>query len=380
MSGSSEGRPAPVLELSGIDVPFGDGRGLSGVELAVEAGERFVLVGASGVGKSSLLRAVAGSGRVSSGTVLLDGVPVREASPGDQRMVLLEQRPLLFPHMSVRANLAFPLEVRGIGRPDIERRVVDALDAVHLADLADRMPHTLSGGQGHRVALARAVIARPRVLLLDEPLASLDPTLREEMRATIVRVTGQYEVALLMVTHDLREASRIGERVGVLIDGRLAQVAPPDVLFQRPASLEVARFIGWRNELPAELASDGTVRVGTQTWTRPGDGSPVCPPGAVTLTFGAHGARLRAPASDGGVPIRVTALRHDPYGVTVEYQLEGAAARPNGRSPGGEVTVDPGKVPEVGSLASLVVTPSLVRIFPVTSRPDPCPPDERGTT
>jgi ABC-type sugar transport system ATPase subunit len=357
-----------VLELEGVDVPFGDEPGLRDVDLSVQAGERFVLVGASGAGKSSLLRAIAGTGRIASGTVRIDGEPVAGGSPRDRQLVLLEQRPLLFPHMSVSGNLAFPLEVRGIDRDEIERRVAEALDAVRLTALGQRMPDTLSGGQAHRAALARAVIARPKILLLDEPLAALDPTLREEMRNSIIEVAARYGAALLIVTHDLREAARTGERVGVLIDGRLAQVDTPDALFQRPSSLPVARFIGWRNELPAEVAPDGSVRVGRcailRRWA--GDGDEPYPPGAATLSFGANGAHLRDAGAGTGVPVRVTALLHDPYGVTAEYRLETSSGVIDELACSGEVTVDASEAPQVGSLASLEVEPSRARIFPTS--------------
>ena len=369
----------PALELEGVDVPFGDLPGLRGIDLVIRAGERFVLVGASGAGKSSLLRAIAGSGPMTSGRIRIDGNDTVGRSPRDRGMVLLEQRPLLFPHFTVRGNLAFPLEVRGVSRGEIERRVADALDAVRLPDLGGRMPHTLSGGQAHRVALARAVVARPRVLLLDEPLTSLDPGLRAEMRRAITVVGERYGTALLMVTHDLKEAGHVGERVGVLTDGRTAQVDVPEVLFRNPGSLSVARFIGWRNELPAYVDGNGTIRVGPWTVARPNPSGlrEDAPSGVVTLCFGAHGARLENPQSSEGPLVRVTAVRHDPHGVTVEYRVddtlyldsqsvEHREARTIARhrsTPEGELEVDAEGAPQVGDTVSLEIFPSRARIF-----------------
>ena len=186
------------------------------------------------------------------------------------------------------------------------------------------------------------------------------------MRRAIIEVASRYGAALLIVTHDLREAGRIAERLGVLIGGCLAQVGRPDALFRRPATLEVARFIGWRNELPATVAADGSVQVGRYTvvgtHTPGGEESPPC--GPVTLSFGANGARLRGAEMETSVPVRVTALRHDPYGVTAEYQLDSSAGVSPEGTCSGELAVDASEAPEVGSLAWLEVAPSRIRIFP----------------
>lgn len=260
--GTGPGRPAappipPALRLEGVSLPFGpEGPvGLRDLSLEVAPGERLVLVGASGVGKSTLLRAVAGLHPVSAGTVEIGGR--RVAGPGATPVppqargaVYLHQVPLLFPHLSVLENVAFPLRVRGVGRSEREARARELLDAVRLQGLVGRSPDTLSGGQRHRVALARAVAARPPLLLLDEPLSSLDPSLRHEVREAIVALQERSGAGLLLVTHDLDEAGTLAHRIGILVPGHLAQLDPPARLFAEPASLEVSRFLGYRNELP----------------------------------------------------------------------------------------------------------------------------------
>lgn len=242
------------LALDRLAVPFGTAPGLNEVSLAVARGERVVLVGASGAGKTSLLRAVAGLGITTGGTVHIGGLDASALPPERRDAVYLQQTPLLFPHMSVADNIAFPLRVRGVGSGERGRRVAEAIASVRLDGFGPRMPHTLSGGQRHRAALARAVVARPQVLLLDEPLTGLDPSLRAEVRDAVLAVGREYSPAILLVTHDLDEAAVIADRVGVLLDRTLVQVAAPGELLTFPASLAVARFLGGFVELRGHVA------------------------------------------------------------------------------------------------------------------------------
>lgn len=249
-----------VLAVRDLSVPFGTGPGLTGISWQVRPGERLALVGASGAGKTSLLRAVAGlltptAGRITVGARDVTGLP-----PEARGIVYLHQAPLLFPHRDVAGNVAFPLEIRGADRTTVAAEVRQALAAVHLEPLAGRRPDTLSGGQRHRVALARAAVARPAALLLDEPLAALDPVLRAEIRDALLALLARYRPAVVLVTHDFDEAALLGDRVGVLLGGRLAQVAPPGELFRRPASLAVARFLGLPNAIPGRVDEAGTFR------------------------------------------------------------------------------------------------------------------------
>jgi len=248
---------APALELREFTAPFGDQPGLAPVSLSVAAGERIVLVGRSGEGKTSLLRAIAGFSPAAGGELFVAGSSVSHLPAERRGAVYLHQTPVLFPHLSVRGNVEFPLRVRGVPLPERSDRIREALAAVQVSELADRMPETLSGGQKHRVALARAIVGRPAVLLLDEPLAALDPELREDVRSAIAAAQQVSSAALLMVTHDLEDAGLLADRVGVLLGRRLVQLAPPDVLFRRPVSVGVARLLGWANEVKAVVADDG---------------------------------------------------------------------------------------------------------------------------
>jgi ABC-type sugar transport system ATPase subunit len=238
-----------ALALDGLEVAFGDAPGLRGVSLALAAGERVALVGPSGVGKTTLLRTVAGFVRPRAGRVLVRGLDVTRLAPEQRGVVYLHQVPLLFPHLTVEGNVAFPLRLRRVPERQVRDRVGAALASLDVQELAARWPSTLSGGQRHRVALARAIVARPAALLLDEPFGSLDPSLRAEAREAVREAQAAAQAALLLVTHDLEDAGSLGDRIAVLLDGGLAQVGHPEEVFRAPASLAVCRFLGMPNEV-----------------------------------------------------------------------------------------------------------------------------------
>jgi ABC-type sugar transport system ATPase subunit len=248
---------AAALEVSGLSAPFGAHPGLREISFTVAPGERLVIVGRSGAGKTTLLRAVAGLAPTTGGRVAIAGRDVSSEPPERRNAVYLQQTPLLFPHLSVMENVAFPLRVRRVAERDIGPRVQEALARVQLDGFGDRRSRTLSGGQHHRVALARAMVARPAVLLLDEPLSALDPSLRDEIRAAMLVLQREYGPALVLVTHDLDEAGLVADRLGVLLDGRLAQTAPPGEVFSAPATLGVARLLGIPNIVPGVLEPGG---------------------------------------------------------------------------------------------------------------------------
>lgn len=315
MSGSEGGGtdPGRALAVEDLAVPFGAGPGLEGVGFAVGRGERLVLVGASGAGKTTLLRAIAGLARPDAGRVWVAGRDVTAEPPERRDIVYLHQTPVLFPHLNVYENVAFPLRVRRVAARRLEARVRSALELVRLPDLGERRPGTLSGGQWHRVALARAVVARPAVLLLDEPLASLDPSLRGEVREAIVALAAEHGPALVMVTHDLDEAGGLADRMGLLLDRRLAHLAEPRALLMRPPSLAAARFLGMPNLLPCIVRGD-TLDSPLGRLPVPEDGPP---PGAAVLGF--WPAALE-PVED-GVEGRVTGLAHGPGSVRVRVRV-----------------------------------------------------------
>jgi multiple sugar transport system ATP-binding protein len=230
-----------------------------GVSLTVEDGEFMVLVGPSGCGKSTLLRLVAGLETPDTGTVSIGHRVVNDVPPKDRDLAMVFQSYALYPHLTVFENLAFGLRLRKLPRAEIDARVRAAAAQLDLAGVLDRLPKALSGGQRQRVAVGRAIVRQPQVFLFDEPLSNLDAQLRAATRAELIRLHRRLHATMLYVTHDQVEAMTMGDRICVLHDGRVQQVAPPLELYQRPANLFVAGFIGSppMNRLAATLARDG---------------------------------------------------------------------------------------------------------------------------
>ena len=250
------------VRLEEVRKVFADGEAaLDGVTLEAADGELLVIVGPSGSGKSTLLRLVAGLEAADGGRILLDGRDVTGTPPRERDLAMVFQSYALYPHKTVRQNLAFGLRMRGASRERIQERVDAVARTLEIEALLERKPSALSGGQRQRVALGRAIAREPRAFLLDEPLSNLDPALRVRTRVELARLQRQLEATVLYVTHDQEEAMTLGHRVAVLRAGRLQQVAPPEELYRRPANRFVARFIGspamnlirW---LPAEVGED----------------------------------------------------------------------------------------------------------------------------
>ncbi len=309
-----------ALHLDRVSVRFGDGRGIAELSLSVAAGERVVVLGPSGAGKTSLLRAVAGLNRIDGGGVRVGTVDVTRLPPERRDIVYLHQSPVLFSHLSVAENVAFPLRVRGQRGEAVHARVRTALTAMQLEDFGTRSVHTLSGGQRHRVALARAIAARPAALLLDEPLSALDPTLRAEVREAIIAAQEEYGPAMMLVTHDLDDAGLLADRVAVLLDGRIGQVSTPAQLFSQPATLAVARFLGLYQEVRGHIRADGGVAspLGVLAATAWRDVPPAIGPAVVV--FRVEGLRVGA-ACDGALSGSIVAFRQRPRGATVIVRL-----------------------------------------------------------
>jgi thiamine transport system ATP-binding protein len=234
----------PMLHVEDVAVHFGPKAALDGASLDVDDGEIVTVLGPSGSGKSTLLRVVAGLQEPDRGRVLLDGRDLAPVPPHRRGIGLVFQDHVLFDHRDVAGNVAFGLRMRGDTRVAIERGVSELLDLVGLAGFEHRSVATLSGGEQQRVALARALAPDPRVLLLDEPLGSLDRRLRDRLLADLQRLFGELRVTALYVTHDQAEAFALGDRVAVMRKGRIAQTGTPDELWARPADEDVARFLG----------------------------------------------------------------------------------------------------------------------------------------
>lgn len=224
--------------------PQGGHVAIDEASFTVGDGERLVLVGPSGCGKSTLLRMIAGLESISSGTLSVGGRVVNDLPPKDRDIAMVFQSYALYPHMSVARNLGFALELRGMAKGEILRRVREAADVLELGSLLERKPAQLSGGQRQRVALGRAMVRQAQVFLLDEPLSNLDAKLRTSMRAEIARLHARVGTTMIYVTHDQIEAMTLGQRIVVLKDGRIQQVDTPMALYERPANLFVATFLG----------------------------------------------------------------------------------------------------------------------------------------
>jgi multiple sugar transport system ATP-binding protein len=253
------------IVLDGITKTYPDGTtAVRSLRLDVGDGELLVLVGPSGCGKTTALRMVAGLEEVTEGTIYIDDRPVNDVEPRHRDIAMVFQSYALYPHLSVYDNIAFSLKYRKIAKPEIRRRVAEAARILELEEHLQRKPRQLSGGQRQRVAMGRAIVRQPRAFLMDEPLSNLDAKLRVQMRGEIARLQRALGITTIYVTHDQTEAMTLGTRVAVISRGLLQQVAPPQELYQRPANLFVAGFIGSpaMNLLDARLErSDGGLDV-----------------------------------------------------------------------------------------------------------------------
>lgn len=318
---------------------------LRGVDLAIPSGGRLALVGPSGAGKTTLLRVVAGlepsaSGRVEADGQVLDGLP-----PHRRPIAMVFQEPRLLPNMDVAENVAFGLRAAGAGRRERRARADSLLAEVGLDGLGRRSVHGMSGGEAQRVALARALCPEPGLLLLDEPMASVDPDRREALRRLILRLQDERRVTTLIVTHDRDEAAEMGEEIALMIEGRIVQCDTPRSLFLRPASPAVARFFGARNLVTGEVRSGV---LATAAGPVPVDGSD----GAARVSIRAEGIAL---APDG--PLRMTVREVSFVGSGLRVRLSCGAMRIEARVP-------PDPAPVLGEEVGVVVPPEAVWRFP----------------
>jgi ABC-type Fe3+/spermidine/putrescine transport system ATPase subunit len=258
-----------MLALEGVAKSFGSVRAVDGVSLEVSEGEFFSLLGPSGCGKTSLLRTIAGIYEADGGRIVLKGGDLRGRPMHARDIALVFQNYALFPHLTAFENVAFGLRMRKTPKHEIARRVSEALALVRMSGFEARRPAELSGGQQQRVALARAVVVRPSLLLLDEPLSNLDAKLRDEMRDEIRTVQRTLKITTLLVTHDLREAFAVSDRVAIMRSGALEQVGSPADLYDRPATRFVAGFVGHQNIFAGtiEAVEDKGVKIRSEDGT-----------------------------------------------------------------------------------------------------------------
>ncbi|KAB2848948.1 MAG: ABC transporter ATP-binding protein [Hyphomicrobiaceae bacterium] len=257
------------LVLEGLTKRFGEHAAVDGLSLEVEKGEFVSLLGPSGCGKTTTLQMIAGFHRPTSGAIKLEGRDLIAVAPARRGLGIVFQSYALFPHMTAAENVAFGLEMQGVARAERQERVRQTLALVGLAALAERYPRRMSGGQQQRVALARALVIRPRILLLDEPLSNLDAKLREEMQIELRQIQRTLGTTTLLVTHDQSEAMALSDRIVVMNQGRVEQIARPHEAYERPATPFVANFLGKTNVLKANVEGDGASRramIGDGAW------------------------------------------------------------------------------------------------------------------
>lgn len=243
------------IELRRVTKRFHDSEAVREASFTIHDGEFFILVGPSGCGKSTLLNMIVGLEEITEGEIRLDGVRINDVDPKDRNMAMVFQSYALYPHLSVRENMAFPLKLAKLPRAEIDRRVAQAAEILELAEFLARKPVVLSGGQRQRVAMGRAIVREPKVFLLDEPLSNLDAKLRGQMRTEIARLQRRLGTTTIYVTHDQTEAMTLGDRIAVLRRGEVQQIGTPQELYMQPRNLFVAGFIGSpaMNFLPARM-------------------------------------------------------------------------------------------------------------------------------
>ena len=252
----------PYIEIQNVTKRFGEFTAIDNLTLDIYKNEFFSLLGPSGCGKTTLLRMLAGFEKITDGKILLDGEDISEIPPHLRPINMMFQSYALFPHMTVEKNIAFGLKQDNLPTNEINQRVEEMLELVELTDFANRKPNQLSGGQGQRVALARSLAKRPKLLLLDEPLGALDKRLREQTQFELMDIQEKLEVTFVIVTHDQEEAMTVSSRIGVMDSGNLVQVATPAEIYEAPINKDVADFIGDVNILKGIYK--GQNEIGTQ--------------------------------------------------------------------------------------------------------------------
>jgi len=350
----------PAIDIKSLSLAYGDTTVLDGIDLQLQQGRTLALLGPSGCGKTTLLRLLAGLLQPTTGQIAIDGEVVADATSG--RFVPPERRNLgmvfqdyaLWPHMSVAANVAFPLEMARVPRGVIAERVMTALHRVGLGHLAQRSPADLSGGQQQRVAIARAIVGEPRLVLFDEPLSNLDRELREQLAVELAELIKSLSLTAVYVTHDHAEAFTIADQVAVMQAGEIAQLAGPSRLVEAPASVAVAEFLKLGAVLAAERIDTGWRLRGTEILL-PG-ALPGAPPDAAGRALLTRKGLTLAPKAAGGITGRVRQIqfRGDHYAVMVALDAEG------------EVLVQASSEtrPVVGDEIGILIDPQYIRWFP----------------
>ena len=246
-----------LLRLSGLEKSFEGTKILRGISLEIQAGEFVTLLGPSGCGKTTTLRIIAGLLEPDAGTVMLDGKDITRLAPEKRDVNTVFQNYALFPHMNVERNISYGLRVRGMKKPEWQKKVAEMLRLVQLEGYEKRMPAQLSGGQRQRVAIARAVVLNPRLLLLDEPLGALDLKLRQQMQQELKDIQKRLGIAFVYITHDQEEALNMSDRIAIMHDGQFEQIGSPEEIYEHPQTRFAAGFIGQTNLIEAKVVEAG---------------------------------------------------------------------------------------------------------------------------
>ncbi len=244
------------VSLRGVNKYFNEVHAVANLDLDVKAGEFFSMLGPSGSGKTTVLRLIAGFENVSSGRVVIESQDVTDLAPFDRPVNTVFQDYALFPHMSIQDNVEYGLRTRKVPKVERAKQALEAIDSVKLSHLSQRLPHQLSGGQRQRIALARALVLRPKVLLLDEPLGALDKQLREEMQVELKRIQREAGITFIFVTHDQEEAMRMSDRIAVFNEGSIEQIGTPQEVYEKPQTKFVASFLGVSNIFDGAAAKE----------------------------------------------------------------------------------------------------------------------------
>ncbi len=351
------------VRLEKVGKTYGDTRVLSGLDLDVADGEFLVLVGPSGCGKSTALRLIAGLDEPSEGTISIGGRVVNGVPPRDRDIAMVFQSYALYPHMTVRQNLSFGLEMRKVPPAEADARLRDAAEFLGLSAYLERTPRQLSGGQRQRVALGRALVRRPALFLFDEPLSNLDAALRVQMRAELARLQERYNTTSIYVTHDQVEAMTLGHRIAILKDGVLQQVGPPLEVYRSPVNLFVAGFLGTPpiNLLKARVHGGGTELAG-DGFVLPLPPALLGTPagrGGLALVVGVRPEHLHEEPGPGRAPLHIRVGMVEPLGH--EVIVHGVV----GSAPGAAVTarVAPAHPPEPGASLALHADVAALQLF-----------------
>jgi putative spermidine/putrescine transport system ATP-binding protein len=244
------------VSLRGVNKYFNEVHAVANLDLDVKAGEFFSMLGPSGSGKTTVLRLIAGFENASSGRVVIESQDVTDLAPFDRPVNTVFQDYALFPHMSIQENVEYGLRTRKVPKAERAKQALEAIDSVKLSHLSQRLPHQLSGGQRQRIALARALVLRPKVLLLDEPLGALDKQLREEMQVELKRIQREAGITFIFVTHDQEEAMRMSDRIAVFNEGSIEQIGTPQQVYEKPQTKFVASFLGVSNIFDGAAAKE----------------------------------------------------------------------------------------------------------------------------